>query len=49
MMLAVHVDDMVVTGNSADFDRLHKRLNKRFPTNNLGHLTHYAGCNFKRD
>ena len=49
MMLAVHVDDMVVAGNSADCNRLHKHLNKRFPTNNLGPLTHYTGCNFKHD
>ena len=48
-MLAVHVDEMIVAGNSADCDRLHKHLNKRFPTNNLGNLTHYTGCTFKRD
>jgi len=48
MILAVHVDDMVVAGNSKDCKWLHERLCKVFPVNNLGPLTWYTGCAFER-
>ena len=48
MILAVHVDDMIVAGNSKDCKWLHERLCKVFPVNNLGPLTWYTGCAFER-
>ena len=48
MILAVHVDDMVIAGNSKDCEWLHERLCKVFPVNNLGPLTWYTGCAFER-
>ena len=49
MMLAVHVDDMIVAGTEDDCKALHKFLNENFPKNNLGELTHYMGCSFARN
>ena len=49
MMLAVHVDDMVIAGSKDDYERLLKFLNRSFPVKNLGELTHYMGCSFVRD
>lgn len=49
MMLAVHGDDMIVAGSSADCYGLYKHLNKRVQTKHLGGLTHYTGCSFKSD
>lgn len=46
MMLAVYVK---VARNSSDRDSLHKNMNNKFPTDNLGDLTHYTGYYFKRD
>ena len=43
MILAVHVDDMIVAGNSEDCKWLHERLCKVFPVNDLGSLTWYTG------
>ncbi len=49
MILAVHVDDMIVVGTKADCDHLRESLAKTFPTKNLGELTWYMGCLFERD
>ena len=49
MVLAVHVNDMIVAGTEDDCKALHKFLNENFPTNNLGELTHYMGCSFARN
>lgn len=49
MVLTVHVENIIDTGSSADCDRLHQHPNKRFPTKNLGDLTHYTDCGFKYD
>ena len=49
LMIAVHVDDMVVAGNDDDCDWLRRSLSRVFPVNNLGPLTWYTGCAFERD
>jgi len=49
MILAVHVDDMIIAGKKADCDRLRDSLAKTFPTKNLGELSWYMGCLFERD
>ena len=48
MILAVHVDDMILAGNEKDCDWLQKTLSEVFPVNNLGPLTWYTGCSFER-
>lgn len=49
MMLGVHVDDIVITSSSIDFDAVVRFLGKRLPTNSLGELTYDLGCVFERD
>ena len=49
MMIAVHVDDMIIAGNDDDCDWLRTSLSRIFPVNNLGPLTWYTGCAFERD
>ena len=49
MILAVHVDDMIVAGSKKDCDWLRSVLSEVFPVNDLGELTWYTGCSFKRD
>lgn len=49
MVLAVHVNDAIVAGSNTDCDCLHKHLDRRFPTNKLGVLTHHIGCRSKFD
>ena len=49
LIMAVHVDDMVVAGKADDCSALCDFLNKSFPTNNLGELKQYTGCAFRRN
>ena len=49
MILAVQVDDMIVAGSKKDCDWLRSALSEVFPVNDLGELTWYTGCSFKRD
>ena len=49
IMMAIHVDDMVVAGKKDDCDKLRKYLNEAFPLNDLGNLNHYVGCTFERN
>lgn len=44
MMLAVRVDDIIITRLDADYDSLVWVLRKLLPTNKLGKLTYYTGC-----
>ena len=46
--MAVHADDNVAGSDETCRD-FHTALVKKFPTNNLGELTWYTGCDFKRD
>ena len=49
MMIAVHVDDMIVARNDDDCDWLRTSLSEVFPINNLGPLTWCTECAFERD
>ena len=49
LIMAVHVDDIVIAGSDVACGDLHAALNTKFPTNNLGELTRYTGCAFKRN
>ena len=49
VMIAVHVDDMIVAGNKLDCDWLRSALSEAFPVNNLGPLNWYTGCAFERN
>ena len=49
IMVLVHVDDTIVAAKGDDANSLCKHLNSFFPTNNLGEITHYMGCSFKRN
>ncbi|CAM9651462.1 unnamed protein product, partial [Discosporangium mesarthrocarpum] len=49
LLVAVHVDDMVVVGTREDCDSLSKALSFELQTNNLGPLSLYTGCVFARD
>ena len=49
MILAVHVDDMIVVGRGQDCENLRASLSKSFPTKSLGELRWYMGCSFDRD
>ena len=49
LIMAVHVDDIVIAGSDETCTDFHAALNTKFPTNNLGELTWYAGCAFKRN
>ncbi|CAM9228118.1 unnamed protein product [Discosporangium mesarthrocarpum] len=44
LLVAVHVDDMIVVGRRNDCDSLSKALSFEFPTNNLRPLSLYTGC-----
>ena len=48
LSMAVHADDNVAGSDETCRD-FHTALVKKFPTNNLGELTWYTGCDFKRD
>ena len=49
LIVAVHVDDIVIAGSDEISRDVHAVLVKKFRTNNLGELTWYTGCAFKRD
>lgn len=50
MMLATHVDNMIIAGSSTDRDRLHECLNECFQTKKKnGNLTHDTGGSLKRE
>ena len=44
LIVAVHVDDMAVTGTRVDVSRLLVELNKDFETNDLGELSFFTRC-----
>ena len=48
LIMAIHVDDIVIAGSDEACRDFHAELNTKFPTNNLGELTWYTGCAFKR-
>ena len=49
LILVVHVDDILVSGEKKACDELHNTLNRNFPTENLGELKWYLGCAVERD
>ena len=49
LILAVHVDGIVIAGSDEACRDFHAALNTKFPTNNLGELTWYICCAFKRN
>ena len=49
LILVVHVDDILVSGEKEACDELHHTLNENFPTENLGELKWYLGCAAERD
>ena len=49
LIMAVHVDDIVIAGSDEACRDFHAALNIEFPMNNLGELTWYTGCAFKRN
>ena len=49
LIMAVHVDDIAITGSDEACRDFHAALVTKFLTNNLGELTWYTGRAFKRD
>lgn len=49
LVLGVYVDDLIVTGHFKSCEALRGYLNKCFPTKNLGSLSYYLGCEYRRD
>ena len=49
LILVVHVDDVLVSGEKEACDELHHTLNEQFPTEHLGELKWYLGCAVERD
>ena len=49
LMVGVHVDDIIVSGEQDLCDEFFSQLKQRFPVKNLGELNMYAGCAFERD
>ena len=49
LIMAVHVDDIVIAGSDETCRDFHAAFTTKFPTNNLGELTWYTGCAFKRN
>ena len=49
LILVVHVDDILVSGEKEACDELHHTLNGNFPTENLGELKWYLECAVERD
>ena len=49
LSMAVHVDDIVIAGSNETCRYFHAALTTKFPTSNLGELTWYTGCAFKRN
>ena len=44
LIMAVHVDDIVIAGSDETCRDFHAALTTKFPTNNLDELTWYTGC-----
>ena len=49
LIMAVHVDDIGIAGSDEACRDFRAASNTKFPTNNLGELTWYTGCAFKRN
>ena len=49
LMVGVHVDDIIVSGEQVLCDEFFSQLKQRFPVKNLGKLKMYTGCAFERD
>ena len=49
LMVGVHVDDIIVSGEQDLCDEFFRQLKQRFPVKNLGALKMYTGCAFERD
>ena len=47
LIMAVHEDDIEIAGSDEACRDFHAALQSKFPTNNLGELTWYTGCDFK--
>ena len=47
LIMAVHVDDIVIAGSDEACRDFHAALSTKFSTNNLGELNWYTGCAFK--
>ena len=49
LMVGVHVDDIIVSGEQDLCDEFFSQLKQRFAVKNLGELKTYTGCAFERD
>ena len=49
LIMAVHVDDIVIAGSDETCRDFHAALTTKFPANNLSELTWYTGYAFKRN
>ena len=49
LIMAVHVDDIVIAGSDEACRDFHAAFCTNFPTNNLGESTWYTGCAFRRN
>ena len=49
LMVGVHVEDIIVSGEQDLCGEFFSQLKQRFPVKNLGELKMYTGCAFKRD
>ncbi|CAM9864367.1 unnamed protein product, partial [Ascophyllum nodosum] len=49
LMVGVHVNDIIVSGEQDLCDEFFSQLKQRFPVKNLGELKMYTGCAFERD
>ena len=49
LILVVHVNDVVASGEKETCEELHHTLNENFPSENLGELKWYLGCAVKRN
>ena len=47
LVLVVHVDDVLVSGEKEGCDELHHTLNENLPTENLGELNGQTGVRFR--
>ena len=49
LMVGVHIDDIIVSGEQDVCDEVVGQLKQRFPVKTLGELKMYTGCAFERD
>ena len=49
LMVGVHVDDIIVSGEQDLCDEFFGQLKQHFPVKSLGELKMYTGCAFERD